>query len=754
MSGPLQPPRTAPEECSGQSGHGDADNENYYLSPVPQPKSRETLGATFDELQNKQRNTYTASHHDDTATELLTASMPGGSLSDPSRSAAMFEASASRSTLMSHELGLQSAKTKEAKPPKDLYSVAASQQPSASTLAEDKIAGGKPLKDGPSSQLGYFPRTPFGMNRYILFLITLFYTVCVGSHFFNWPSWEGVFQQNNVYGYICDGSTPMRSPVSTPTSEFCDARKKATDRLFLIVQACMFSFSFVAGMVLDVIGTKVCCIFGNVLLLLGWTSIAISSQRCELYPLAFALIGAGTDPAFFGTLSISNVFPENPSLIIALLGAARSVSNLWPKMLHHFAKKAPSVFTMPGIALFFVAMYLFCLILVIILVPSISYRIVARDPTVAREVTLINKIELATIGAAPAQAEVEAFDGQELAAAQLNPNATSDLRNIQGVVPVQTSTVPAVLGSPLRSAAISRQLSRVNEGYYQDEVRRRTAAGAYHLQHADVSSVSRKNSTHLKQSHNELMSGVVPDTADMIPDPENLAPPTRWERFLAALRHTLKELKVPFQMLRSPLYFPIVLFSIGNILRNGYYIVSAKDRLGPAQEWLVWMNLLGFLPGPFCGYLVNRYSPFVVMHGLNASMGIVFVLVLISPMISNTAVANGFLYASTLFALPFIGFLLSQVYCYIAIVFDPDDLGKLAGFASFVAGFCGLLTEPMTQLARRIGFAIMDIVNLIITVISFFLLCFVMWRLSVQNKKEDVAALIPQENVAPLSATV
>lgn len=698
-------------------------------------------GEQVDDSQRERNN-------DLIAESLLGSSLPDSSSTDPSKGGVGAEASASRSTLMSQEHARLDEKENlfavSKIPPnllEDPQHPPGSKLPTATGISP---SGVRDMEMNDAPKLGYFPRTPYSMNRYILFTIILVYTVCIGSHFFNWPSWEAVFRENDVYGFLCDGTTPNRSPVTSKGAPFCNERKKAMDRLFFIVQACMFSFSFVAGMVLDVIGTKVCCMFGLVLFLLGWTAIAVSSSKCELYPLAFALIGAGTDPAFFGTLSISNVFPENPSLIIALLGAARSVSNLWPKMLHYFATKAPTVFTMQGIALFFCAMYVGCLVLVILLVPSISYRIVARDPTVAREVTLMNKLELAAIGAAPAQTEVEALDGPRLVSSTLDNQATSDLLAIQGVVPVPTATAPAAVCSPMLSAAVSRQLSRVNEGYYEDEARKR--ALSTHNYNVHASSLAAHDGNALTNRRQQQMAFDQPLNVDKdLIDPKKSSEATRWDRCRGSLWFMLVELKVPFLKLKSPLYFPIVLFSIANILRNGYYLVSAKDRLGSAQELLIIMNLLGFVPGPFCGYLVNRYSPFVVMHGLNVCIGIVFLLVLIAGQISNPSVADGFNYASTVFALPFIGFLLSQVYCYIALVFDPADLGKLAGFASLVAGFCGLATEPMTQLARRIGFAKMDILNLVITVICFFLLWFVKWRLDVQTKQEDAAALASRQ---------
>lgn len=241
----------------------------------------------------------------------------------------------------------------------------------------------------------------------------------------------------------------------------------------------------------------------------------------------------------------------------------------------------------------------------------------------------------------------------------------------------------------------------------------------------DVS--SNRNSCRLEQSHlPKAFSGSV-DSSEKL---------SAFERSKGVVQQLCREMMFPIKQLRSSIYFPIVIYCIVNILRNGYYTVSAKDRLGPAFAVLEVMILLAFLPGPICGYLVNKVGPFPVMHALNICIGAVFVFVFLADISSNETLINILCYTSTVFALPFMGFILSQVYCYIAIVFEPKDLGKLVGFSSLVAGFCGLLTEVLTSIARDIGFVYVDLSNVIISIASGFLLVYVAREVKMFKQKQ------------------
>lgn len=450
-------------------------------------------------------------------------------------------------------------------------------------------------------QLSYSPSIPFNVNRYIVLVVLVIYVTFVGSHFFNWISWEEIFKNTGVYGHLCTAS-------ENDSGEFCTPRKQALDRLFFIVQASMFSFSFIAGLLLDILGPKLSCIIGNLLLTSGWGILYISPKNNSLYPLGFALMGAGTDTSFFGLISFSNVFPENPSFIISILGAARSVSNFIPKFFALLSRDQASFFTMKGISFSYIVFYLLCIIISLLLIPSKAYV----------------SVEL---------------------------NEENQQQNVEMVF------------NPKTQNSIS-----------------------------DSNEIDSANTSSNSKLHNFWLDAIY-----------------------------------PIKMLLNPIYFPIVLYCILNIQRNSYYTTSAKDRLGPAVSLLETMTLLAFLPGPICGYLVHRFSPFAVMHGLNFSIGCTFVCTVIAYFCLNagsTVGSNVFNYISTLFCLPFMGFILSQVYCYVAIVFEPKDLGKLVGFSSLVAGLCGLLSGYIIDFARRIGFVYVDVAYIIVTIASGFLLLF------------------------------
>lgn len=519
------------------------------------------------------------------------------------------------------------------------------------------------------------PKVPFGLHPLVLFGIVLIYTVCVGSHFFNWVAWERIFRHNQLLSAGC----PPESLL--PNSEVvCKPQAAGFNYMFLIFQLCMFSFSFVAGMVLDIVGPKMCCLFGNVMLILGWICFAVSSSSPALSNLSMGLIGAGTDPAFFGTLSVANLFPEHSSIIIAILGAARSVSNLWPMLFYQLTVHIPSVFSIAGIGIFFVILYGGCFVLVLLFIPSAPFSVPSKDPTIVHAVTLVNTLELANIGAAPAQAEVD--DGVALL-------ATSDVEEKA----VGTHIKENLKHSLPKRLASSRQLSRMLD-------------------------------------NPERGSRPVGSPSAALSTPEG-------GKCKVVLTSLAREFKVLGAHLLSPLYFPVVIISVSNLIRNGYYNLTAKERLGSASITLQIVNVLAFVPGPICGYIVNRWSPFVVMHGLNGFMAMVFTCLIIAG--QTTGMFSVVLYhMSAVLFLPFVAFLLSQVYCYIALVFDPADMGKLSGFASFIAGVCSFATKPLAEAkSSTVGFLYMDIVNLVVTFLTVGLTLYLVWKVRLQRVEAE-----------------
>lgn len=462
--------------------------------------------------------------------------------------------------------------------------------------------------------------TPFGMNCYILLAIVVLYAALVGAHFFNWTPWEKILLTNGAFADRCNDNS--WAPCSAQTEE--------VRGLLPIVTVSMFSFTFLAGLLLDIIGPKICCLIGTCFLIAGWGLLACTSLGVNTYKLGFFLMGAGTDPAFFGTLCVANLFPGYNSTIIAMLGSARSVSNLWPYVLNEISSPFPG-FTFPRMAILFSGVYVACLAVVLLLIPYQPYSL----PETSQPTPSTGGGEDGTKGG-------------------------TDVKRIQSCVSNEgaSSTAPA-------SLSLKQQLQRL-------------------------------------WTHSS-----------------------------------------------NPLYLPIIGLCIANILRNNFYLTSAATQLGPAEPFLSLVNVLTFIPGPILGLIVDKYGPLCVLVGVNTTNSLVFVVLLLGPLLgSNSAAHDAMRYMSVILAFPGIGFLLNQVYCYIAVYFPQADMGKLAGFACFVAGICGLVVTPMTTYAERIhSFWEMNLVNIVLSFIAYALIGFLIWKHRSSRAEEENKAETGQSYV-------
>lgn len=132
------------------------------------------------------------------------------------------------------------------------------------------------------SQANIRSQTPFGLNRFLLLTIIIGYSICIGPHFFNWIPWEKILLNAGAFQELC------------PSNDICSAQEEKIASLLPLTAAVMFCFTFLAGILLDTIGPKICCLFGSFLFICGWLSLSIASKSRNTYAIGFALMGAGT----------------------------------------------------------------------------------------------------------------------------------------------------------------------------------------------------------------------------------------------------------------------------------------------------------------------------------------------------------------------------------------------------------------------------------------------------------------------------
>lgn len=192
----------------------------------------------------------------------------------------------------------------------------------------------------------------------------------------------------------------------------------------------------------------------------------------------------------------------------------------------------------------------------------------------------------------------------------------------------------------------------------------------------------------------------------------------------------------------SPLYYPVVILTVVNLLRNNFYLASASQQLSSTGvAILTTMNVLAFLPGPVFGYLVDLRGPLVVILIIIITNLLMMSSLFIAQVTGSRLTAEVMGGLSVIMAFPGIGFLLSQVYCYIAIVFPPEDMGKLVGLACVIGGTCAMLCNPLYAFAlAHKAFWAVDL-GIIVATIGCFGIVAVLHRLLAQKTVPQLEAV-------------
>ena len=201
--------------------------------------------------------------------------------------------------------------------------------------------------------------TPWGLNRFALLCLYLFYVFSTGCVYFGWTSLSKLLFSAGLYSFLCDpvsvepaagGAAEGDSAASTAHLAAaegaaaaaaprgmglpsCSAQEAAVHKLFTITVACHFSSALLVGLLLDRLGPLKTAIIGQTLGFCGWALLATFNHE-TLNPIpAFVLIGFAVDASLLPSIGIANLFPKNRGIIMALTGSAASASVAIPVLL-------------------------------------------------------------------------------------------------------------------------------------------------------------------------------------------------------------------------------------------------------------------------------------------------------------------------------------------------------------------------------------------------------------------------------------
>lgn len=158
-----------------------------------------------------------------------------------------------------------------------------------------------------------------------------------GCVYLGWSPLSSLLLRAEVFSRECEreGDGSFRGDRRGSGEEFiCDAQDAAVQHLYGFTLAVHFTTSALAGCLVDTLGPKVTSVLGQAFNCAGWGLLASMDalSHARVY-LSFLFIGMGADTAFLPTLVVSRLFPRASGLVIALLGAACSVSFAIPLLL-------------------------------------------------------------------------------------------------------------------------------------------------------------------------------------------------------------------------------------------------------------------------------------------------------------------------------------------------------------------------------------------------------------------------------------
>jgi len=192
--------------------------------------------------------------------------------------------------------------------------------------------------------------------------------------------------------------------------------------------------------------------------------------------------------------------------------------------------------------------------------------------------------------------------------------------------------------------------------------------------------------------------------------------------------------------LKKPEFTLIVLVFCMFLIRSEFFTKSNKDQLKTTSNQNLYsmfsiLNILSFIPGPFFGKLTDKIGILWIVLILNS-----FGLAMYAFIMFDTVVTKGiglicfFMYTS---------FCLSNLYCYINVVFAPQHFGKLTGIASMIGGLWSLSSIGWYNLStgtliswKPNNFLLVDGLMICFGVISM-ILWIIMFRLNKKQKAKS-----------------
>ncbi|CBZ49539.1 conserved hypothetical protein [Neospora caninum Liverpool] len=406
-------------------------------------------------------------------------------------------------------------------------------------------------------------KTPFGLSRWVLLGIYLLYAFLAGPCYWNWTAFADIFFLRGEYVWDCEPNT--LDPTKGIQQPKCDTQDVSVQRLFTITVACDFSFSCLAGFLLDYAGPRLTGVTGTTILLLAWCLLGAADETHPTLIPGVILWGLSFSAAFFPCLSVSNLFPTSRNTVIGLLGAFRTLSNATPLILRSIAMNNPTL--APRLFYGYGGLCIgVCVIIATLLFPTRQWQVL---PSLAKAAGLV----------------------------------PTDARTGEGVTPTSPSEADAVRGDRGNVELIgggrgfSRSLSTFRTitlmaGGDRDEDQT----------HIDLLEAAVLRQDTLVTMQRGTTAAMVSRRAD-------------WQAFL--------------QEACSIVFIPLCVYEALMLLSNSFFSSAARHLLPAAYEANQIIQIFAFLPAPLLGLLADKTGILVTMAVLNGAGLLAFILAII-----------------------------------------------------------------------------------------------------------------------------
>jgi MFS family permease len=203
--------------------------------------------------------------------------------------------------------------------------------------------------------------------------LAIVYCLLAAGIVFGYAALKPVLIEEGAFKHLC-----TKEELEKNTSP-CYAQELRLNLMFTVAAVSTNVAALPIGTILDLYGPRVCGIIGGVFLAIGATLFSFGPRlTADLYTPGYLFLALGGAFVFISSFQLSNTFPKNSGLILALLTGAFDTSSalfLFFRLMYQATSKAVNIHTF---FLMYLVVPIFTLIVQIFIMPKESYKTVGE----------------------------------------------------------------------------------------------------------------------------------------------------------------------------------------------------------------------------------------------------------------------------------------------------------------------------------------------------------------------------------------